>query len=558
MDINQHIESSVRDAAQHYLQQLGQEEALPPVTIEIPKNKEYGDFAAPVAMLLARTLRKPPMEIAHTIAERIPPDSMIARVNVAAPGFVNFTVTRNALCEILRHISKEKHNYGRCDIGQGKRALVEFVSANPTGPLHIGHARNAVVGDTIARCLEAAGYTVMREYYFNDAGVQMKKLGESLRARYLQQLGIQASLPTDGYQGEYLVEIARHLVGENGDTRKNETDTRFFTDYATKQILRTIDEDMKNLGITFDEWVSESEMHRKGKVRETLDELKARSKAYQHDGAWWLRSSEYGDEKDRVLVKRDGEPTYLAPDLAYHKFKYERRYDTLVNVFGGDHHGYVPRLAAGIEALGYPSSALHCVIIQMVTLLKGGERTKLSTRSGEFITLNSMINELGRDVVRFFFLMRSADSHLVFDWELAKDTSMNNPVYYVQYAHARFCSIFKKAAELGIEYQGSDHADLALLETAEEKDIIMLLAQLPQVIKKSAEAVEPHHLTLYLRELAGAFHQYFTIGTKESEYRVLVPDNPELTQARLALIDCLRTTIANGLSILGVSAPERM
>lgn len=558
MDINQHIESLVHDATQCYLRSLEREGMSTPVTIEIPKNKEYGDFATPVAMLLARALHKSAMEIASAIAQHIPADPLIARINVAPPGFINVAVTSNALAEIVRHISTEQSHYGRCDTGAGKRALVEFVSANPTGPLHIGHARNAVVGDTIARCLEAAGYAVTREYYFNDAGVQMKKLGESLRARYLQQLGAKAALPTDGYQGEYLVEIARHLISEIGDSRKDETDVSFFTNFASKEILHSIDQDMKSLGIAFQEWVSESTMHREGKVRETLDELKARDKAYQHDGAWWLRSSEYGDEKDRVLVKRDGEPTYLTPDLAYHKFKYERRYDMLVNVFGGDHHGYVPRLAAGIEALGYPSSVLHCVIIQMVTLLKGGERTKLSTRSGEFITLKSMIEELGRDVVRFFFLMRSADSHLVFDWELAKDTSMNNPVYYVQYAHARFCSIFKKAVELGIQYQGAERANLALLETAEEKDIIMLLAQLPQVIRKSAEAVEPHHLTLYLRELAGAFHQYFTIGTKEHEYRVLVPDNPELTQARLALVDCLRITIANGLSILGVSAPERM
>jgi len=558
MDINQHIESLVHDATQRYVRALGREEIPTAITIEIPKNKEYGDFATPVAMLLARALRKSPMEIANAIAELVAADPMIARVNAAPPGFINFTVTSNAHGEILRHISSKQAHYGRRDIGHGKRALVEFVSANPTGPLHIGHARNAVVGDTIARSLLAAGYAVTREYYFNDAGVQMKKLGESLRARYQQQLGVEAALPPDGYQGEYLVEIARSLVSEIGDSRKNETDVSFFTNYATKEILRSIDEDMKSLGITFDEWICESAMHHEGKVRETLDELKTRNKAYQHDGAWWLRSSEYGDEKDRVLVKRDGESTYLAPDLAYHRFKYERRYDILVNTFGGDHHGYVPRLAAGIEALGYPSSALRCVIIQMVTLLKDGERTKLSTRSGEFITLKSMINELGRDVVRFFFLMRSADSHLVFDWELAKDTSMNNPVYYVQYAHARFCSIFKKGAELGIQYRGADRANLALLETAEEKDIIMLLAQLPQVIRKSAEAVEPHHLTLYLRQLAGVFHQYFTIGTKESEYRVLVPDNQELTQARLALIECLRITIANGLSILGVSAPERM
>ena len=291
MDINQHIESLVHDAAQRYVRALGREEIPTPITIEIPKNKEYGDFATPVAMLLARALRKSPMEIAKAISELVAADPMIARVNAAPPGFINFAVTNNTLAEILRHISSEQANYGRCDIGRGKRALVEFVSANPTGPLHIGHARNAVVGDTIARCLLAAGYAVTREYYFNDAGVQMKKLGESLRARYLQQLGTKAALPPDGYQGEYLVEIARPLVSEIGDSRKNETDVSFFTNYATKEILRSIDEDMKSLGIAFDEWVCESAMHREGKVRETLDELKARNKAYQHDGAWWLRSS---------------------------------------------------------------------------------------------------------------------------------------------------------------------------------------------------------------------------------------------------------------------------
>lgn len=529
------------------------------IEIEVPRVKEFGDFSTNVAMKLAKALRKPPMEIANSIAEEIQQAKpLILRAEAVKPGFVNIWINPEEMTNIVQQILAEDEKYGAVDVGQGKRVLVEFVSANPTGPLHIGHCRNAVVGDSIARILKFAGYNVEREYYFNDAGAQMQNLGRSLRARYLQLLGIDEPIPEDGYHGEYLIDIAKKLVAEKKDSLVNSDDVNFFTAFATKHILESIRTDLADLKVEFDHWVSESWFHREGKVDEVIDELKRRNMAYEKDGALWLRTTEFGDEKDRVLVKSNGEKTYLAPDIAYHKNKYERGYDLLVNVFGGDHHGYIPRLKAAMQALGFDPGKLRCLVIQMVTLKEGEEASRFSKRKGGFITIREMLDELGSDVVRFFFLMRTIDSQLVFDWDLAKDTSMDNPVYYVQYAYARTCSLFKKAEEEKFEVSNISGANVNLLTLPEEQSIIKHLALFPDVVKRAAEALEPQFIPAYLRDLTSSFHNYFTAGTRNPEYRIVLPDNPELTYARLALVRALQIVIRNAMSLISVSTPEKM
>ena len=388
----------------------------------------------------------------------------------------------------------------------------------------------------------------------------MQNLGKSLRARYLQLLGKDEPIPEDGYYGEYLVDIARTLVAEKKDSLLHSDDIDFFTAFATKHILDSIKVDLADLKVEFDHWVSESWFHRQGKVDEVIDELKRRNMAYEKDGALWLKSTQFGDEKDRVLVKSNGEKTYLAPDIAYHKNKYERHYDQLINVFGGDHHGYIPRLKAAIQALGYDPQKLRCLVIQMVTLKKGEETMRFSKRKGGFITIREMLDELGSDVVRFFFLMRTIDSQLVFDWELAKDTTMDNPVYYVQYAYARSCSLFKKAQaeKINLNLSGHSQANVNLLTLPEEQSIIKHLALFPDVVRRSAEVLEPQFIPAYLRVLTSAFHNYFTAGTKNPEYRIVLPDNPELTYARLALVRALQIVIRNAMSLISVSTPEKM
>jgi len=557
-NIKEILAGLIHEALVSYSKKQGVEIPDVSIIIERPKNKEFGDFATNAAMQTARHFKKNPYEIAEGLMSLIPSNPYIHEVTAIKPGFINFRLNPAAGSLILENILALGKNYGRLNIGKGKKVLIEFMSANPTGPLHIGHARNAILGDSIARVLEAAGYKVTREYYYNDAGVQMKKLGLSLKVRYLQALGKDVPFPADGYQGGYIKEIANKLVSERGEDLIPETDIQTFTQFAADRIIKLIDADMKTLGIHFDNWFSEASLHKNGKVDATMEYLKDKGMLYEKEGAWWLRSAKFGDEKDRVVVKSDGEKTYLAPDIAYHKDKIDRGFDLLINIFGGDHHGYVPRLMAGVQALGYDPERLRCIVFQMVTLLKDGEQIKLSTRSGKFITLREVIEELGVDVVRYFFLMRSADSQMVFDWQLAKDHSMNNPVFYVQYAHARCCSLFKKADELGITWAGPEKCDTSLLTLKDEQQVIKELERLPEVVKLSAETFEPHHITVYLSELAGAFHALFTSGTKDETKRFLRPDEPDLTQARLTLVAALRQTLANTLTIIGITPMERM
>ena len=557
-DIKDILESLVREALKGYAEKMGMSVPDIPIVIERPAIKEFGDFATNVAMQTARIFKKPPLEIAEGIKAGMPSNALVMETSVVRPGFINFRLAPAAGGFILQTILSQGDRYGRGNIGGGKKVLIEFMSANPTGPLHIGHARNAILGDSIARILEGTGYKVTREYYYNDAGVQMKKLGESLQARYLQNLGKDVPFPEDGYKGDYMIEIAQNLTREQGESLVAEDNIEIFTLFAARHIIRLIDEDMKALGICFDNWFSESSLHKSGKVNSTLDYLKDKGMLYEKDGAWWLRSERFGDEKDRVVIKSDGEKTYLAPDIAYHKDKFDRGFDLLINVLGGDHHGYVPRLKAGVQALGYDAARLHCIVFQMVSLLKDGETLKLSTRSGKFITLKEVVGELGADVVRFFFLMRSADSQMIFDWELAKDHSMNNPVFYVQYAHARCCSLFKKAEEMGITWEGFKENHLSLLTLEEEQEILRIMEKYPDIVKVCAETLEPHHITAYLRELAGTFHALFTAGVKDDSKRFLLPHNPELTQARLSLITGLKLVLSNALSLIGIPPLERM
>ncbi|MBN1901041.1 arginine--tRNA ligase [Candidatus Sumerlaeota bacterium] len=552
------LEGMIRKGLEAYSRSMGMASPEVPILIERPAIKTFGDFATNIAMQTAGIFKKNPMAIAEGIKAGIGVNPFVKEVSVAKPGFINFHLAPGSSSYILNTIWKEGERFGKQATGKGKKVLIEFMSANPTGPLHIGHARNAILGDSIARALEAGGYEVTREYYYNDAGVQMKKLGLSLRARYLQELGRIAEFPEDGYKGEYMIHIARDLISEKGDALATEEDTEIFTHYAACKIIKLIDEDLKCLGIRFDNWFSESSLHEKGKVAESLQYLKDKDMLYEKEGAWWLRTQAFGDEKDRVVIKSDGEKTYLAPDIAYHKDKLERGYDLLINVLGGDHHGYVPRLKAGVQALGYDARKLQCIVFQMVSLLKDGETIKLSTRSGRFITLREVVEELGVAVVRFFFLMRSSDSQMTFDWQLAKDHSMNNPVYYIQYAHARCCSLFKKAEEMGIKWQGMNENILSLLTLEEEENILKILEKYPETVQLCIQTLEPHHITTYLRELAGSFHNFFTTGTKEETKRIIIPQEPVLTQARLCLVFALKRVLGNALHLIGIEPLEQM
>ncbi len=562
MSIHQSVREAIRELLREgvttWLAGLGPGLEAPEIELEVPRNAGFGDWASTLPLRLARPLKKKPLEIAEAIAAAIPPNTLIDPPEVTPPGFINFRLAAGAVEHLVRRVQAEGPAYGHSRAFAGQRVLVEFVSANPTGPLHIGHGRGAVIGDSLARIFAAAGYDVSREYYYNDAGVQMRTLGESLRARYLQALGEAVDFPENGYKGDYMIELGEGLKAERGEALRNEPATQPFTDFAAGHIIDLIREDLERLRIGFDSWFSETTLHREGKVAAVIEELKARGKVYEKDNAWWLASTEFGDEKDRVVIKSDGEYTYLAPDVAYHEHKFGRGFTRLVNVLGADHHGYVARLKAAVAALGHKAEQLDCVLIQMVSVERAGEAVKLSTRAGDFITLKEVLDEIGVDVTRFLFLTRAADSQMVFDFELAKDTSMDNPVYYVQYAHARCCSLMRKAEELGVGWHEGQAADLALLAAPEERAIAHQADRLPQVVEEAARSAQPQLVTAYLRDLATAFHGFFTAGNRDASLRIVQPEAPELTRARLALIAALRTTLANALALLGVEPLERL
>lgn len=533
---------------------LAKRDELPDIVLEAPKEKAHGDFATNIAMQLARIAKKAPRAIAETIVEHIDKDkASVTKIEVAGPGFINFFVDPGVFTKIVPAILSLGEKYGESDFGQGKKVQVEFVSANPTGSLHLGHARGAAYGDALCRILSKAGFDVYREYYINDAGNQIYNLAKSVEARYFQALGIEKELPEDGYYGEDIVQFGRELAEAEGDrfVHMDEQERHeFFREYGLKKELEKIKQDLQDYRVQFDEWYSETSLYETGKVEAVLEKLKERGETYEQDGALWFRSTAYGDDKDRVLVKQDGSYTYLTPDIAYHEDKFKRGFDVLINIWGADHHGYVPRIRAAVEALGYDPKRLKFEIIQMVNLLKNGEKVKMSKRTGKAVTLRELMEEVGVDAMRWFFAMRSSDSHLDFDIDLAVAQSNENPVYYVQYAHARVCSILRQGEALG--YDANEEIDFSLLSSEKEIDLLKKLSEFPQAVIEAADKLATHRITNYVFELASALHSFYNVE------RVIDDEDVEKSKARCQLMKAVQITIKNALALLGVSAPERM
>jgi arginyl-tRNA synthetase len=529
-------------------------ETIPSIEVEVPPNDSLGDLATPVAMSLATALKKPPRKIAEEIVDVIKDKSVFEKIDIAGPGFINFTFSKEYLYAEFKKLIEYKSGFLREDVGKGRNVQIEFISANPTGPLHLGHGRGGATGEALSNLLKAAGYEVEREYYINDAGKQVKLLGLSVFARYQQFHGIEYPFPEEGYRGGYVEEIANTIIKENGDKylKANFDEVLdFFIDYSYKKILSSIENDLKDFGITFDVWQSERDLYNNGDIEKAIVDLKTKGFIYEKDGAIWFKSTIFGDDKDRVIIKQDGEYTYFASDIAYHRKKIEKRYDDLIDIWGADHHGYIPRIKAVIEALGYPKERLKILLVQMVTLLRGGKPVQMSKRAGEFVTLREVIDEVGSDTTKFIFLTRRPDSHLEFDLEVAKAQSSENPVFYVQYANARINSIFAHAREKRINTDRLCDADLGLLSVQEELRMIRKLLIYPMIFEGAVSTCEPHRITFYMQELSGIFHPYY------NKYRV-VSDDIELSRARLALCEAVRIVLRDGLEILGISAPEKM
>ena len=559
----------------------------PRIQIERTRDASHGDFASNVALMLAKPAGMKPRELAERIVAALPGAVEVEKVEIAGPGFINFFIRDTALMEVVRTVLEQGEAFGRSDIGGGKRVQVEFVSANPTGPLHVGHGRGAAYGATVADLLAAVGYAVHREYYVNDAGRQMDILAASVWLRYLELCGEELPFPANAYQGDYVWDIAASLHRTHGERFRHpwsevadglppdepeggdkeqyidaviararkllgETDYRIVFDTALEYILDDIRDDLEHFGVVYDEWYSERRLTENGLVDQAIERLKASGHTYEKDGALWFRSTDYGDEKDRVLVRENGQTTYFASDIAYHMDKLERGFEWVIDIWGADHHGYVPRVKAALQALGEDVDKLHVLLVQFAVLYRGGQKVQMSTRSGEFVTLRQLRKEVGTDAARFFYVMRKCEQHLDFDLDLAKSQSADNPVYYIQYAHARVCSVFRQLAEKGLSYdEAAGLAHLDRLTEAHEQALITRLDRYPELIESAALQHEPHQLAHYLRELANDFHTYY------NAHQFLV-DDPDLRNARLALIKATRQVIANGLGLLGVSAPESM
>ena len=528
---------------------------IPGPNIEEPKSVAHGDFSTNIALVMASDQKMPPRKIAEAIRKHVnDPDGIIARTEVAGPGFINFFLENSAWHPILREIHDTDDRYGSSDIGKGKKIQVEFVSSNPTGPLHIGHGRGAAVGDTVANLLSFCGFDVQREYYINDSGRQIRTLGLSVFLRFKQLHGQQIEFPEECYQGEYIRAIAGQLNSQKGDELLNLSDEKAVmvcARFAADKILNGMRQDLTAFGVEFDCWFSEQSLYDSGRVDAILTEFRKRGIIYEKQGALWFKTSSFGDEKDRVVVKNDAQTTYFASDIAYHQDKYERGFERVIDVWGADHHGYIPRMKAAIEASGHSPDQFDVVLVQLVNLLRGGQPVAMSTRAGEFETLSDVLNEVGRDAARFIFLTRHHESALDFDLDLARQKTNDNPVYYVQYVHARISSIVRKAEDRSQNNTSWDDKAIALLTAPEEIDLIKVLARYPEIIKSSATTMEPHRITFYLMNLASAFHTYY------NKHRVL-NDDPLLRCGRLNLILAVQKVIRNGLTLLGVSAPEKM
>ena len=531
------------------------------VQLERPRNAEHGDWATNLALTLAGRLKKPPRSIAEDLVGRLDlTGAGVRTAEVAGPGFINFRLTGGAVESLLERILSEDERYGRTTAERPRRVMVEFVSANPTGPLHVAHGRGAALGDAIATLLEWTGHRPHREFYVNDAGVQIDRLAESVDARWRQARGEDAAIPEGGYHGDYVTDLARaagEALGERLESASAEERLSLFREWAVERLKAGQAEDLAAFGVVFDEWFHESRAYEERLIPQTLEEMAERGLTYESEGALWLRTTDFGDDKDRVLVKQDGTYTYFLPDLAYHRGKIQRGFDHGINIWGADHHGYVPRMKAGLTALGH-ADFLEVEIVQMVRILRGGKEAKLSKRAGDFVTLRELFAETGPDVARYFFLMRRGDSQMLFDLDLALDRSDKNPVYKIQYAHARMMSIFRKA-ESSDEPPGDGPAPLARLETEVERELIKQLARFPEVVERAAADRAPHVVCDYLEESAGAANSWYHAGnpSRSPELAVLV-DDPELREARLALARGVRIVLRNGLRLLGLSAPDRM
>lgn len=548
------IEESVRST----LADLGVSQPDPNTVIpalEIPKEKSNGDISTNIAMKAVKLSGGMiPLKFGGLIV-----DKMIAglansklkddiqRIEIKPPGFINFFLSSAYLYKILLVIQREKDNYGSTSICRDKNIQIEFVSANPTGPLTIAHGRQAAIGDSLANILSYIGCSVSREYYVNDEGTQMNILGNSIRVRYLELCGIKEEFPADGYKGTYILDIAKAFLDKYGKKYSKEKDIEAFREFGLKWILNDIKKDLKEFGVNFDVWYSQKTLRKSGKVDKALELVKNKGYIFEKEGAVWFQSTAFGDDKDRVLIKSDSSYTYLAPDIAYHLDKYRRGFKSLIDIWGPDHHGYVPRMKAAIQALGYDKDSLSVIIAQLATLYKDGKLVSMSTRAGEFVTLREVMDEVGKDVARFCFIMRKTSSHLDFDLDKVKEQSMENPVYYIQYAHARVWSIleYSKDASLSTKFNSS------LLKEAEELDLLRIVRQFPLIVILSANSLEPYVVLQYLQELAAAFHSFY------NKHRVIC-DDPDLSKARLILVDCVRIVLANGLNLLGVSLPKKM
>ena len=551
-DIVYFIESSVKNVLKDLGRPLSQPEEIKP-ELEIPKEKSNGDISTNIAMKASKFASLPPIKFAELIVNKMSetiPGTLkgdIDKIELKSPGFINLFLSKAYLYKVMLKIQREKNNYGRISICRSKKIQVEFVSANPTGPLTIAHGRQAAIGDSLASILSFVGCNVKREYYVNDEGTQMNILGNSIRIRYRELLGMKEDFPQDGYKGAYITDIAKAFRKKYGAKYRDGSDISAFREFGLKWILNGIKKDLKEFGVEFDVWYSQKSLRKSGKIEKALKLIGNKGYIFGQEGATWFRSTAFGDDKDRVVIKSDGSYTYLAPDIAYHLDKYRRGFKKIIDIWGPDHHGYIPRITAAVQALGYGKNSLSVLIAQLATLYRAGKVVPMSTRAGEFITLREVMDEVGKDVGRFCFIMRRVSSHLDFDLEKAKEQSMENPVYYIQYAHARIWSIleYSKSARLESRY------DSSLLKEEEELDLLRALRQFPLVVSLSADALEPYIVLQYLQDLAKTFHSFYT-------RRRVVCDDPALSKARLVLVDCVRIILANGLNLLGVSLPKKM
>ena len=577
--MRERLEAQIDAVVRALLQEAGDAEAPPGFVVEAPRQPEHGDFACNAAMLLAKRLRRPPRGIAQELADRLASGSdTVARAEVAGPGFVNIWVAGNQWHDVLGRILRAGAAFGRSNEGKGRRVQVEFVSANPTGPLSVGHGRQAILGDCVARLLEATGWDVVREYYFNNGGRQMRVLGDSVRARYLEQLGLAAAppedalesdelpwpdavdglpvvFPRDGYQGGYIADIAAAIREREGEGWVDEPGEGGFRVEAESRIFGEIRATLDTLGIAFDVYFNENQLYDEGEVERVLADLRETGLVYDEGGATWLRATEFGLPRDRVIVKSSGEPTYLLPDIAYHREKFGRGFETIIDVQGADHKDQGPFVKAGVQALGHDPARIEFLFHEFVTLSKGGQTLKQSTRKARYITIDELIEDVGVDVFRYFMIERRAQSHLDFDLDLAQERDWTkNPAYSLQYAHARTYGIERMARERGVEMPAPDEVDAARLELEEELELVKKLGEFPEVVAKAAEAREPHHVVYYLRDVVSAFSSYYQ---DKDRHEILTPD-AELTKARLGLTLAVRAVMAGGLAMLGMSAPERM